>query len=75
MNIEKSIRSIIINTNFAKMLRVDCIMWVVYLLRQFNSGNSTLIVPSVPTSFLGVASENSWYLGNNKNAITLIPSQ
>jgi hypothetical protein len=28
-------------------------------------GNSTLIVPSVPSIFLGVASENSWYLGYN----------
>jgi hypothetical protein len=24
---------------------------------------------------LGVASENSWYLGDNKSAIILIPSQ
>jgi hypothetical protein len=39
------------------------------------SGNNTLIVPPVPTIFLGVASENSWYLGDNKSAITLIPSQ
>ena len=30
---------------------------------------------SVPTIFLGVASENNWYLGENKSAITLIPSQ
>jgi hypothetical protein len=27
------------------------------------------------TIFLSVASENSWYLGDNKSAITLIPSQ
>jgi hypothetical protein len=39
------------------------------------SGNSTLIVPSVPTIFLGVAMENCWYLGDNKSVITLIPSQ
>jgi hypothetical protein len=25
--------------------------------------------------FLGFASENSWYIGDNKSAITLIPSQ
>jgi hypothetical protein len=36
---------------------------------------STLIIPSVPTIFLGVASQNSWYLGDNKSVITLIHSQ
>jgi hypothetical protein len=55
--------------------------WII-LFGQINKtliylifGNNTLIVLSVPTIFLGAASENSWYLGDNNSAITLIPRQ
>jgi hypothetical protein len=37
-------------------------------------GNSTFIVPKVPTIFWGNAEENSWYRGDNKSAITRISS-
>jgi hypothetical protein len=37
--------------------------------------NSTFHVPSVPTIVRGNAEDNSWYRGDNKSAIMLIPSQ
>ena len=35
-------------------------------------GNSTFIVPKVPTIVRGIAEDNSWYRGDNKSAITRI---
>jgi hypothetical protein len=37
-------------------------------------GNSTFIVPKVPTIFRGNAEDNSWYRGDNISAITRISS-
>jgi hypothetical protein len=43
----------------------------IHLLTGYE-GNITFIVPKVPTIVLGVALDNSWYLGDNKSDITLI---
>jgi hypothetical protein len=45
----------------------------IHLLTGYQ-GNSTFIVPKVPTIFRGNAEENSWYRGDNKSAITRISS-
>jgi hypothetical protein len=43
-------------------------MWleinIIHLLTGYE-GNSTFIVPKVPTIFRGNAEENSWYTGDN----------
>jgi hypothetical protein len=46
---------------------------IIHLLTGYE-GNSTFIVPKVPTIFQGNAEENSWYRGDNKSAIIRISS-
>jgi len=44
---------------------------IIHLLTGYE-GNSTFIIPKVPTIFRGNAEENSWYRGDNKSAIPRI---
>ena len=46
---------------------------IIHLLTGYE-GNSTFIVPKVPTIFRGNAEENSRYRGDNESAITRISS-
>jgi hypothetical protein len=46
---------------------------IMHLLTGYE-GNSTFIVPKVPTIVWGNAEDNSWYRGDNKSAITRISS-
>ena len=50
--------------------KIDIILYTYWL----GEGNSTFIVPKVPTIFRGNTEENSWYRGDNKSAITRISS-
>ena len=45
----------------------------IHLLTAYE-GNSPFLVPKVPTIVRDNAEDNSWYRGDNKNAITRISS-
>ena len=44
---------------------------IIHILTGYE-GNSTFIIPKVPTVVRGNAEDNSWYRGDNKSAITRI---
>jgi hypothetical protein len=46
---------------------------IIHLLTGYE-GNSTFIVPKVPTIFRGNAEEYNWYRGDNKSVNTRISS-
>jgi hypothetical protein len=46
---------------------------IIHLLTGYE-GNSTFIVPKVPTIVWDNAEDNSWYRGGNESAITQISS-
>jgi hypothetical protein len=49
-----------------ELFRSYSLLWsnIIHLLNGYE-GNSTFIVPKVPTIFRGNAEENSWYRGDN----------
>jgi hypothetical protein len=66
-----------------RLIRLNIIEVVIYMYTYWLSWGCGLDIRvialdllsprSVPTIFLGVASENSWYLGDNKSAIKFVP--
>ena len=65
-------QSVYITTNVVSLNPAEarCTRYnIIHLLTGYE-GNSTFIVPKVPSIFRGNAEENSWYRGDNKSDTT-----
>jgi hypothetical protein len=56
-----------------RIITTRLLMNIIHLLIGYG-GNSTFVIPKVPTIFRGNAEENSWYREDNKSGIIRISS-